>query len=224
MQIIVIYGNPKRSGFVHGSLDHVAARLTERGVEVERLHLVDADLRECVGCFQCLRTGTCSVHDDMSRIIESLRKADALVIGASVRNGYFPALYKRFVERITYPLGFTRDLRGKPVLGIGSVGFAGGRGPLGHLVTLKDFQTRVVDYLFFATGIPTRKKVDDVAPRLDEATDRLLAAAAGGTSLGWLSRVQNAADDWVMRTFMFKPNRDHVYDHVISRWREKGLM
>ena len=53
-----------------------------------------------------------------------IRAADGLVVGASVRNGYFPALTKRFYERITYILGFGRDLRGKHVLAVGAVGLA----------------------------------------------------------------------------------------------------
>ena len=82
---------------------------------------------------------------------------DGLVTGASVRNGLFPAILKRFYERITYILGFGRELRGKYVLAIGAVGMAGGRKPLGKLLTFREFQTNVSDYLFFRTGIPTSR-------------------------------------------------------------------
>ena len=109
-RILCVYGNPKQGGFVHGCVDYIAERLEEKGAEVDRLRLGECTMRDCVGCFNCLRTGDCSIADDMSQIIERIRLCDGLVTGASVRNGFFPAIFKRFYERITYILGFGREL------------------------------------------------------------------------------------------------------------------
>ncbi|MDQ1239983.1 MAG: hypothetical protein QG577_2169, partial [Thermodesulfobacteriota bacterium] len=148
---------------------------------VHRLKLVDADIRDCIGCFQCLRTGSCSIHDDMEQIIPRMKEAEGFVTGASVRNGYFPAIYKRFYERITYILGFGRELRGKYVSAIGAVGMASGKKHLGKLLTLREFQTNVQDYLFFRTGIPAKLKAGDVTHQLEGLADRLEAAMLPGT-------------------------------------------
>lgn len=224
MKVMAIYGNPRREGFVHGALDHVAQRLAATGAEVERLRLADAAIRDCVGCFQCLRTGVCSIQDDMSGIIERMRAADGFLTGASVRNGYFPALYKRFYERITYLLGFTRDLGGKHVLAIGAVGMATGKKHLRRQLMFDGFQTSPVAYLFFHVGIPTRLRVEDVAGRLDRAADRLATAIASHAPLPLSARLSGAINGFVMRQFMFKPNPGGVYDYIVQRWRDKGLM
>lgn len=224
MQILAIYGNPKPGGFVHGCVDRAAERLAGRGAEVDRLRLVDAEIRDCTGCFTCLRTGSCPLDGEMPSILDRIRVADGLVVGASVRNGYFPALYKRFYERITYLLGFTRELRGKHVLALGAVGLATGKKHLGRLLTLREFQTHVVGYLFFRTGIPSRLTVDRVSPRLDRAADRLHAAIESQAPLPLTSRLSAAVDDAVMRRLMLKPNPDGVYGHVIEQWRERGLL
>jgi len=223
-RVLCIYGNPKRGGFVHGCVDHVAARLEGAGVEVDRLRLGDCDLRDCLGCFQCLRTGTCAIEDEMSSVIQRMRSADGFVVGASVRNGFFPARFKLFYERITYILGFGRELRGKYVLAVGAVGMATGRKPLGRLITFREFHTYVSDYLFFRTGIPTKRKVEDVAPRLDRAADRFLRAMAAGKPLPWTTRLMAWIDDFIVRKFMLQRNPDHVYDYIVAQWREKGLM
>jgi len=57
VKVMAIYGNPKQGGFVHECLDHAADRLAGKGAEVDRLRLADAAIRDCVGCFTCLRTG-----------------------------------------------------------------------------------------------------------------------------------------------------------------------
>jgi multimeric flavodoxin WrbA len=224
MNVLAIYGNPKHGGFVHHSLDHVADRLAERGATVDRLRLMDADIRECRGCFACLRTGRCPTEDDMPGIMDRMRAAEGLVVGASVRNGFFPALYKRFYERITYIMGFGLELRGKPVLAIGAVGMATGKKPLGRLLTCREFQTHVVDYLFFRTGIPTQKTVQDVAPHLDRTADRIAEAIERQEPRSLRERLRGAVDNFTVRKFMLERNPEGLYDYIIERWKELGLM
>jgi NAD(P)H-dependent FMN reductase len=224
MKITVIYGNPKTGGFVHDCLDLVSEHLEQSGAEVTRFRLAEKKIAECTGCFTCLRKGACVHEDDMGGIIEALTVADGLVTGASVRNGYFPALYKRFYERITYLAGFCRDLKGKPVLAIGAVGMAGGKKHLGKLLSFRDFQALPTGYLFFRTGIPGTVKAGDVAGPLRAAADRFVRRVGNPAGPPLLLRAQRALDDAVMRRFMFRKNPDGVYNHVIRVWREKGLM
>jgi len=224
MNIAVIYGNPRTGGFVHGCLDLVAGELRRAGVEIAGIRLAEKRIAECTGCFTCLRKGVCVHEDDMGGILAALKNADGIVAGASVRNGYFPALYKRFFERITYLSGFCRDLKGKPVLAIGAVGMAGGKKHLGKLLTFRDFQALPAEYLFFRTGIPGALKADDVAGTLRAAAARFLRTVEARPKPGILRRAGWALDNAVMRRFMFRKNPDGVYDHVIRVWREKGLM
>lgn len=223
VRILCIYGNPKSGGFVHSCVDHVADRLASKGADIDRLRLGECEIGDCIGCFACLRTGKCALHDDMADIIERIRACDGVVTGASVRNGLFPAIFKRFYERITYILGFGRELHGKYVLAIGAVGYAGGRRQLGRLLTFREFQTFVSDYLFFRTGIPTARTVDDVAPDLDRATDRFYRTILDGEELPLLTRLAHKLDNFIVRKFLLERNPDHVYDYVIARWREKGI-
>lgn len=224
IRVLCVYGNPKHGGFVHGCVDHIATQLENKGVEVDRLHLSECHFRDCVGCFNCLRTGHCSIKDDMGDIIERIRLCDGLVTGASVRNGLFPALFKRFYERITYILGFGRELQGKYVLAVGAVGLASGRKPLGKLITFREFHTYVSDYLFFRTGIPTKLTVEEVAPRLNAAADKFYQTISTKKTLPLHSRIIKNIDNFIIRKFMLEKNPDHVYDYVIDKWKKQGLL
>lgn len=224
IRILCTCGNPKKAGFVHGCVDHIAARLEEKGVEIDCLRLGECSIQHCTGCFTCLRTGSCPIDDDMPQIIERIRASDGIVTGASVRNGLFPALFKLFYERITYILGFGRELRGMYVLAIGAVGMAGGKKPLGKLITFREFHTYVSDYLFFRTGIPTKRTVDDVSPALDSAADRFHEAITSRKPLPLRARILERIDCFVIRKFMLKRNPDQVYNYIIDRWKEQGMM
>jgi multimeric flavodoxin WrbA len=223
MKIMAVYGNPKSDGFVHGCLDAIAERLENRGAEVDKLKLAEMDLHDCTGCFACLRTGECVIDDDVAAILDRLRAADALVCGASVRNGYMTALFKRFYERMTYTFGFTGEASDKYVLGVSAVGLMGGRKATRRIVAMADMGARVVDHLFFRTGIPTRLRVDDVKGRLIAATDKLHTCVVKRLSPGLRWRVTRKLDRAVMIRFMFNKNPD-VYANVIQQWRRRGWM
>ncbi len=223
-RILCVYGNPKQGGFVHGCVGHIADHLAEKGAEIDHLRLGECTMGDCVGCFTCLRTGNCPIKDDMNEIIDRIRSCDGIVTGASVRNGFFPAIFKLFYERITYILGFGRELRGKYILAVGAVGKAGGRKPLGRLLTFREFHTYVSDYLFFRTGIPTTLTTADVAPALDKAADKFYEAVTARRPLPWRVRMLERVDNFIMRKFLLERNPDHVYDYVISRWKDQGMM
>jgi multimeric flavodoxin WrbA len=180
MRIAVVHGNPRAGGFVHGSLDLLAARLEDHGAAVDRLHLRELDIGDCLGCFRCFKTGRCVLADGMSGVYDVLRHADGLVIGCPVRNESVPALYKRFLERITFPLGFGTDLEGTYVLSLVSVGLGGGRRETARLLGLGGFGAYHVEHLYFRLGIPSRVTPAAVEPRLVDALDRLEARIRSG--------------------------------------------
>lgn len=223
MKIMAVYGNPKSGGFVHGCVDAIAERLESRGVEIDRLRLADADIADCKGCFTCLRTGRCEIDDDINPIAERIRAADGLVCGASVRNSNVGAMFKRFYERITYSIIFTGDVTDKYVLGVSAVGMATGKKATRRIVAMEEMGARTVDHLFFKTGIPTTKTVDDVRDRLNVAADKLYdyVEKQRPPGLGW--RFKRWTDRVVVSRFMFKKAPD-VYANVIRCWRQRGWM
>jgi len=223
MKIMAVYGNPKSGGFVHGCVDLIADRLEGRGVEVDRLHLADADIKDCRGCFTCLRTGQCIIDDDMKAITERIRAADGLVCGGSVRNGYMTALFKRFYERITYTVIFCGDITDKYVLGVSAVGMAGGKKVTRRIVAMEEMGARTVDHLFFRTGIPTKLSVDAVGGRLVAGADRLYEHVARQKSPGLFWRIRRRMDRALVGKLMFKKDPD-TYANVIRSWRRRGWM
>jgi hypothetical protein len=159
----------------------------------------------------------------MNEICRRLRAADGLVVGCSVRNSTFTALYKRFWERICYPLGFTGDISDKHVLSVSAVGMMGGRKATRLIVGMTQFGSRLSDHLFFKTGIPTSLSVDVVRPKLHRAADRLFRRIETDAvpGLGW--RLARRIDRFVMRRFMFEKAPD-FYAFPIECYRRRGWM
>lgn len=224
IKILVINGNTKSGGFINGALLVISSYLKTQGIEVKNIRLHDADIKDCIGCFNCLKTGKCILKDDMENIIETMTESDGFVIGSPVRNGLVTACYKRFLERITYILGFPLLLDDKYTLAISSVGYFGGAAVNKKLLGLQSvFQTKLSDFLFFKVGVPTKIKPDDVRPRLEKGAKKLISDIDIHAQRSFLNKILFAVDRMILRKAVFKKNPEQ-YANVIKWWQKKGYM
>ena len=83
--------------FLHG--------LHEGGAKVELIHLADLNISPCQGRFECWykTPGRCTLHDDMSKVLDGLRGADLWVLSTGFYSGGPSGLLKNAMDR-TLPL------------------------------------------------------------------------------------------------------------------------
>jgi len=114
--VIALHGSP-RQGETWRLLERIADRLQSLDVNVERVHLVDYEIRDCVSCHSCLDRGSCPIKDDFDSLMERLHQADGIILASPVYMGQVSAQLKRFIDR-----GFIKahrpTLAGKPLLAV----------------------------------------------------------------------------------------------------------
>ena len=222
IRVAVLNGNAKKNGFIADVLSVISSHLTANGVSVKNISLYESHIKDCIGCFTCLKTGVCIIEDDMRGIIEAMKGAHGFVVGSPVRNGLVTACYKRFLERITYILGFTLLLEDKYTLAISSVGYAGGKKINRDFLGLQNvFHTRLSGFLFYKVGIPTKIKASDINKDLEKASDKLIMDIKNRSPRSLMDRVAFAIERRFMRKLMFEKYPE-VYANVIKSWKEKG--
>lgn len=226
MQILVINGNsnPKPEGFIHGALGIVTERLEKRGAKTKRINLAEANIHDCLGCFNCLKTGECIIKDDMGGIISDMLAADGFVIGSPVRNSLMTACYKRFYERITYLLGFSKLLKGKQTMAISCVGYASGKAANKRALGLQQiFETNLSSYTFASVGIPTKRRPEDYRKRLERAADKLITDIEHHQPAPLFHRLSWYIDRVAMRKLMFEKSPE-TYAFIIDSWKKQRYM
>ena len=111
MKVLLINGSPHREGNTFIALNEVARTLEAEGVEAEIVSIGTKPIPGCIGCWQCVQTGSCAFNDDLYLLIrEKLATADALIVGSPVYfagpNGSLCALLDRLfvscVDRLAY--------------------------------------------------------------------------------------------------------------------------
>lgn len=112
--VVVINGSPRPDGYTMKMVKIFEEELKEidRNIELDYIHLIKKDVKQCLGCCKCLAVGgeNCPIQDDIPEILEEMRNADALVFAAPGYAQMVPGLYKNFMDRFMY-LDHLNDLR-----------------------------------------------------------------------------------------------------------------
>lgn len=99
MKVLLINGSPHAKGCTYTALAEVAGSLNKQGIETEILQVGHLDIRGCMACGGCGRTGRCVYDDIVNEISDKLEAADGLVVGSPVyyagANGTLTALLNR---------------------------------------------------------------------------------------------------------------------------------
>ena len=84
MKVLLLNGSPHAAGCTFTALSEVAGELNKQGIETEMIQVGHLNLRGCVACGGCSKTGQCVMNDIVNEISEKLRDSDGLVVGSPV--------------------------------------------------------------------------------------------------------------------------------------------
>ena len=102
MKILAFNASPRKS---QGTTDILMEAFIEgamkAGAEVEKHHIVDLDIKGCLGCFTCWwkTPGKCVHRDDMDWILPKISDADILLFGTPIYGRNVTNYMQRLVER-----------------------------------------------------------------------------------------------------------------------------
>jgi multimeric flavodoxin WrbA len=80
-------------------VDEVLRGAREAGAAVEKVILSELEIAPCEACDACRDTGECVHQDDMSALLEQMRRSDAWVLGTPVYWWGPSAQFKTFLDR-----------------------------------------------------------------------------------------------------------------------------
>lgn len=83
------------------------------GAQTELIELATCDIRFCVGCNKCLGQKTCTINDDMTKIMEALKEADGIILASPNYFANVTARMKNFMDRTRCLHMVENQLKGK---------------------------------------------------------------------------------------------------------------
>ncbi|EDS89525.1 NADPH-dependent FMN reductase domain containing protein [Entamoeba histolytica HM-1:IMSS] len=100
IKVFMINGSPREKGNTFTMLSWVKEGLEKEGIEVEIYQLGKKEIKPCVACYACQKTGKCWKDDSvMDELLQKIIEADGIIIGSPTYYADVPGVVKTFIDR-----------------------------------------------------------------------------------------------------------------------------
>jgi multimeric flavodoxin WrbA len=97
--VLGILGSPRSRGNTAILMESFLEGAREAGAETVMLHAAALDISGCNSCNACQDTGVCVLDDEMSRVYESIQRADVIVLGTPLYFSGMSSQLKAVIDR-----------------------------------------------------------------------------------------------------------------------------
>ena len=111
MKVLLINGSPNANGNTAVALAEMEKVFHEEGIETEVIHVGNKDIRGCIACRSCRRTGKCVFDDLVNETAEKFAACDGLVLGSPVYYAAANATLMAYAQRLFYSTSFDKRMK-----------------------------------------------------------------------------------------------------------------
>lgn len=111
MKVLMLNGSPRVNGNTAIALHEMEQIFQQNDIETEILHIGNKDIRGCVACRSCEKTGKCVFDDLVNKTAPKLKACDGLVVGSPVYYASANATLVAFLTRLFYSTHFDKTMK-----------------------------------------------------------------------------------------------------------------
>lgn len=111
MHVLILNGSPHKNGNTSIALKEMENIFEQAGVTWEMISLGQMDIRSCIGCNSCSKTGQCVFDDLVNETAPKLEAADGLVLASPVYYAGANPTLTAFVTRLFYSTSFSKNMK-----------------------------------------------------------------------------------------------------------------
>ena len=111
MKVLLINGSPHLDGVIALALKELSDTLNRCDIETEIIHVGNKNIRGCIACRSCKKTGKCVFDDCVNEIAFKLKDADGLVVGAPVYYGSANSTVVSLLTRLFYSINYDLSMK-----------------------------------------------------------------------------------------------------------------
>ena len=107
----MINGSPHAEGNTAVALAELTKIFAEEGIETEIVHIGNKDIRGCVACYSCAKTGKCAIDDVVNEVAEKFEACDGMIVASPVYYAAPNATLLAFLDRLFYSTKFNKTMK-----------------------------------------------------------------------------------------------------------------
>ena len=111
MKVLMLNGSPRLNGNTSIALKEMEKIFLGEGIEVKTMQIGNKDIRGCIACGSCYKTGKCVFNDEVNEIAWEFEEADGLVVASPVYYASANATLVACLDRLFYSTGFDKTMK-----------------------------------------------------------------------------------------------------------------
>lgn len=111
MKVMMVNGSPHVNGNTFVALDEMRKVFQAEGIETELVHIGSKDIRGCVACRSCAKTGKCVFDDAVNETAPIFEESDGLVVGTPVYYASANATMIAYLDRLFFSTPFDKSMK-----------------------------------------------------------------------------------------------------------------
>ena len=111
MRVLIINGSPRVNGNTSLALEEMVKIFEAEGVECENVQIGNQDVRGCIACGSCGKTGKCVFDDVVNALSPKFEAADGLVLASPVYYASANATLIACLDRLFYSTHFDKTMK-----------------------------------------------------------------------------------------------------------------
>lgn len=102
MKVLIINGSPRTNGNTQIAINELTKEFEQENIEVKNIEIGTKDIRGCIACGTCYKTGKCAFNDLVNEGIELLKEVDGVIIASPVYYASANGSLISFLDRMFY--------------------------------------------------------------------------------------------------------------------------
>lgn len=111
MKVLIINGSPRKEGNTSIAVAEMENVFKSLNVEVETVQIGNKDVRGCIACNSCGKTGKCVFNDIVNELAPKFEAADGLVVATPVYYASANATLIACLDRLFYSTHFDKTMK-----------------------------------------------------------------------------------------------------------------
>ena len=111
MKVILLNGSAHVHGCTARALKEVADTLENEGISCEIINVGSKEVRGCISCNSCSKTGKCVFDDIVNEVAKKFEEADGIVVGTPVYYAGSNGTILSLLDRLFYSSHFDKTMK-----------------------------------------------------------------------------------------------------------------
>lgn len=111
MKVLIINGSPTKNGNTTIAVNEMVKVFQAEGIEAEAVQIGQHDVRGCIACNTCSKTGKCVFNDVVNELASKFAEADGLVVASPVYYASANATIIACLDRLFYSTPFDKTMK-----------------------------------------------------------------------------------------------------------------